>query len=172
MTSLVTGMNILAEYGKQESGIATRSALVTHRMTMAIGILNNIKNNTIPVFVKFREPRNGEYGLPSHTYYLTHDTGIPALDMILSYMDVDNTPNWAMESKNHNLVALVAARVIATHGWSQATSDAITVTWMATVGHDAFVKANGVEPSARMQFYNKGLEDEFIYNCSDWKEFI
>ena len=149
------------------------TSLVTHRMTMAIGVMNNVKNAAIPSFVKFRNPSNSRQTLPPHTYELEHDKGIIALDMLLAYWDREyRLDQWGAISWNHRMVSKMAEVAIATHGWSPATSDAITVTWMATVGMDIFVRTHGVQPSARMQFYNKGLEDGFFYNCSEWKEFL
>ncbi len=148
------------------------TSLVTHRMTMAIGILTNVQNNTIPSYVKFRHESKNKQMLPPHTYELEHDTGIIALDTLLAYLSSVDSPPFDTISWNHRMIALIAARIISTHGWGQATSDAITVVWMATVGIDAFMMAHGVEPSARMQFYNKGLEDGFFYTCSEWKEFL
>ena len=147
------------------------TSLVTHRLTMAIGILNNIKNSAIPANTHFRYESKQRQMLPAGTYELEHDTGILALDQLLSYWDKQKFDDMAA-SWNHRMVALVAAHAIATHGWGQATSDAITVTWMATVGTDLFIRSNGAEPSARMQFYNKALEDGFFYSCNEWKEFL
>lgn len=146
------------------------TSLVTHRYTTAVGIITNVHNEDIPSYAHFR---NGGMGvLPVNTYRVKYDTGIPALDLLLSYYSASPYAQHYPVSVNHSLVARFALSAIASHGWGPGTSDAITVVWMATVGNAAFVAANGAEPSARRQFYNKGLEDGFFYTCSEWKEFL
>lgn len=146
------------------------TSLVTHRLTMALGIITNVHNSEIPSYARFRLPGDGP--VPVNTYRISDDTGIWALDILLAYYRAIPYKQHYHVSVNHARVARFAAAAIASHGWGPATSDAITVVWMATVGMDAFIRANGASPSARMQFYNKGLEDGFFYNCSEWKEFL
>ena len=148
------------------------TSLVTHRLTMALGIISNVHNSSIPDYVRFRNYSDSPVPMPHNTYRIGYDTGIEALDCLLTYWrNVPYAKHYHV-SVMHALVARMAEAAISSHGWAQATSDAITVTWMATVGKEAFIIKNGVAPSARMQFYNKGLEDGFIYNCSEWKEFL
>ena len=152
------------------------TSLVTHKLTMATGILIAVANAVIPVGTHFRnKPVAGWFPkavLPLYTYYIEYATGIPALDILLSYLDEQVDRGAYFASDNHRLVGTVAKHCIASHGWGPSTSDAITVAWMAVIGMAKFEQEYGRQPSARMQFYNKAIEEGFYYDCETWKEFL
>lgn len=150
------------------------TSLVTHRYTMAMSILRNVSLAMIPANVRFRyKPQHPvNITLPENTYYLEYDTGVFELDTLLSYLDAQMDYIGYHASNNHKLIGSVAKHCIASHGWGQSTSDAITVVWMAVIGMEKFVREYGRQPSARMQFYNKAIEQGFYYDCETWKEFL
>lgn len=149
------------------------TSLVTHRYTMAMSILINMSHAVIPRQVRFRhKPQNKLTILPAYTYYLEYDTGVEDVDMLLSYLEAQHDTSEYYASANHKLVGAVAKHAIASHGWGQSTSDAITIAWMAVIGMEKFVREYGRQPSARMQFYNKAIEQGFYYDCETWKEFL
>lgn len=153
------------------------SLVYSHRFVMARNMLSTACTNMVPASTYFRDKEYWPEGytriLPANTHYIEYDTDIPSLDKALSYFDAQTEHSEYYASERHKLVGCIAGHIIASHGWSETTRDAITIVWLAVIGMAAYQIRWHQVPKNKLAFYSKGLGEPYtMLDCITWKEFL